>query len=63
MVPEVKKEFCNGCSKCLEVCPVDAIDLSCGYARIEEEFCEECGVCATYCPAGAIRINFPIRGS
>lgn len=61
MIPHIRKEVCNGCGKCLEVCPVDAINTSAGYAQIEEEFCEECGMCFRACPFAAIEIKFPLK--
>lgn len=60
MIPKIEKELCNACERCKEVCPVDAIDVSLGFAKIEEEFCEECGMCVAACPSRAIVINFPV---
>lgn len=62
MIPKVLASRCAGCGECFERCPVDAIDLGSGIARIDEEFCEECGVCLRACPREAIIIDFPTSG-
>lgn len=45
---------CNGCGKCLSVCPQSCIDLSRAPAVIEQNQCLHCGNCVPVCPAGAI---------
>jgi len=59
MIPVIDESLCNGCSKCVEVCPPKAIELKGKRAFVEEEYCEECGYCAPECPSGAITIPFP----
>ena len=44
---------CTGCGSCLQCCPVGAISLTNGQARISE-LCKGCGRCATACPNEAI---------
>lgn len=62
MIPRVIENRCTGCGECVERCPVDAIDLSFGVAKIDDEFCEECGICVRACPAYAIELDFPVSG-
>ncbi len=46
---------CTDCGACVEVCPVEAITLVDGKARIDEELCTGCGACVDACPEGAIQ--------
>ena len=46
---------CTGCGACVEVCPVGAIALVDGKARVDEELCTGCGACVDACPEGAIQ--------
>lgn len=45
---------CTGCGTCLDVCPVEAIRIEDGRAKITIE-CMDCGACLRVCPEGAIR--------
>ncbi|MBQ8892959.1 MAG: RnfABCDGE type electron transport complex subunit B [Clostridia bacterium] len=47
---------CLGCGDCAEVCPVDAICLQDGIARIDRRVCVGCGLCAKTCPKGIISL-------
>ncbi|QGP93761.1 4Fe-4S dicluster domain protein [Neomoorella glycerini] len=40
------------CQRCLEVCPVDGIELQNGRPGLKE--CRRCGLCAVACPTGAL---------
>jgi Fe-S-cluster-containing hydrogenase component 2 len=46
---------CTGCGVCVEVCPVEAIALVDGKARIDEETCTGCRACVDACPEEAIQ--------
>jgi len=46
---------CTGCGACVEVCPVGAIALVGGKARVDEEMCIGCEACVDACPEGAIQ--------
>ena len=50
----VIKDLCNGCSDCLEVCPVNAITLESCKAKIDPFICIGCGACIPICPKEAI---------
>jgi Fe-S-cluster-containing hydrogenase component 2 len=46
---------CTGCGACVEVCPVGAMALVDGKARVDEETCTGCAACIGACPEGAIQ--------
>lgn len=51
----VDPEKCQGCGKCLGICPVNCIDGEKGYNfRIDEFDCTRCGKCIDACPQQAI---------
>ncbi len=51
---EVDEALCSGCVLCMKACPMKAIRLRDGVARIEG-VCIDCMECARVCPEGAIR--------
>jgi Pyruvate/2-oxoacid:ferredoxin oxidoreductase delta subunit len=53
----INSKECTGCEACLNVCPLDAIQMKDGKASVIEENCGGCGVCADICPASAIRME------
>jgi ferredoxin len=53
MAAKVDKKKCNGCGKCVEICPVNAIKIVNEKAVISDD-CVECGVCVNQCPNNAI---------
>ena len=48
---------CIGCSRCMKVCPTEAIRIHGGKASIQEHRCIDCGKCYEVCPAQAIAIK------
>ena len=52
----VDKNKCNGCGKCVNLCPFNQITIVDRLAIIEVG-CTMCGVCQELCPTGAITIN------
>jgi uncharacterized protein len=56
--PEVTTEKCTGCNRCVQWCPVSAIQLKDRKALIDYETCYGCGECVASCPYGAIGVQF-----
>lgn len=48
-----------GCSRCLDVCPTDAIKPINGRIQIDPHLCQGFGSCASACPTGAIAYHQP----
>ena len=57
---------CNGCAKCVVVCPVEAMSLTSANdphrpkkkrAKLDEGFCLGCGVCVRNCDRGGLRLE------
>ncbi len=64
-LPEIDVEVCNGCGKCVDSCPVEAMTLlsandPAAYRRkkagLDEELCLGCGLCVRNCPKVALRL-------
>jgi len=70
-IPEIDERSCNGCGKCIDVCPVEAMTLvSAGdhrhkkkkKARLNDDLCLGCGVCVRNCREGSLKLkNRPER--
>jgi len=64
-LPEVMAGGCNGCGRCVDVCPVNAMELVSAQdpvrprrrlARVQMEACLGCGVCVRQCSSGSLRL-------
>jgi len=53
---ETDKERCTGCGQCVEICPVDAINMEGDFPVIDKQWCIGCGVCAIPCPSSAVKL-------
>ena len=67
---QINESQCTGCSRCMKICPTEAIRIREGIATISESRCIDCGKCYKVCPTKAIYIkqddfesifNFPCR--
>ena len=65
-LPEIDEQKCNGCGKCVSVCPVEGMSLVSSNdpnrpkqkkARVDEDICLGCGVCVRTCAQEGIRLN------
>jgi len=77
-IPQIDSQDCNGCGKCVNVCPVEAMTLVSAnnpskpkmkQARLNEDICLGCGLCAKSCDKNYItlkprpkRVITPITG-
>ncbi len=54
---EIRENLCNGCGKCVIVCPVQAIKIIDNKAVIDKNLCVECSICYrnAECPVNAIK--------
>jgi len=51
----IDRSACNGCGRCLQVCPRDAIELdNDGKAIIDQTLCNQDGLCVRVCPQNAV---------
>jgi Fe-S-cluster-containing hydrogenase component 2 len=57
---QTSEKECTQCGACLEICPVDALEMGEGAPVVDEQWCIGCGVCATVCPSDAISMK--LRG-
>ena len=65
-IPRIVTEVCNGCGKCANICPVEAMTLVSANdphkpnkrkAKLDEEVCLGCGVCVRVCPTKGILLE------
>lgn len=48
------QENCTGCTKCVRVCPTEALRVRNGKVRLDADRCIDCGDCIRACPFKAI---------
>ncbi len=56
-IPKLNDEECIGCGTCVQMCPMEALELEDAVAVFDEERCIGCGVCAYNCPEDAIKMK------
>jgi ferredoxin len=70
-LPSINDEDCNGCGKCVDVCPVEAMTLTSAnnphkpktkIAKLDENLCLGCAICVRVCARRSIKLKSrPIR--
>jgi ferredoxin len=64
-LPVVDEATCNGCGKCVNICPVEAMTLvsaneanrpKAKRAKLAEDYCLGCGVCVRTCPSKSLSL-------
>ena len=55
-IRETDFRTCNGCGRCLSICPVDAISIEAEHAVVDKDWCIGCGLCVRDCPTGASKL-------
>ena len=54
---QLNRDKCVGCTKCVRVCPTEAIRVRGGKAQIDPNRCIDCGQCIEVCPVNALYIK------
>lgn len=64
-IPEISEDKCDGCGKCIALCPVEAMTLASANdpanpkrkkAKLNNKTCLGCGVCMSGCRKNALRL-------
>ena len=65
-IPQVNQATCNGCVKCMNACPVEAMTLVSANdprhpqrrkAKVDQDVCLGCGVCVRACPTNSLSLQ------
>ncbi|MDZ7721301.1 MAG: 4Fe-4S binding protein [candidate division KSB1 bacterium] len=65
-LPDIDSDSCNGCGKCVNVCPVEAVSLVSANdpkkpnrkkAHLNVDICLGCGLCVRACPNQSIQLK------
>ena len=57
LTPEVEPGSCTGCGSCAAICPVAAVEVAQGKARINRPACIHCLCCHEVCDFRAVRLR------
>ncbi|MFC2046938.1 4Fe-4S binding protein [Chloroflexota bacterium] len=55
-IEELDEDKCNGCGKCVDICPVNVITIEDDLAVIDRDWCVGCGLCVTRCKLKATKL-------
>ncbi len=53
----LSEEECDGCAKCAEECPTDALTMADGLPRMTQELCVSCFACMEVCTMSAMELD------
>lgn len=53
----VDEKKCIACGACVSICPVGAIKIVKGKAKLDPKKCIKCGSCVQFCPTNAIELK------
>ncbi|MDD1671579.1 MAG: DUF362 domain-containing protein [Methanomicrobiales archaeon] len=56
----VHENLCDGCERCVGVCPEGAVTREGSVTRIDRDRCAGCGECMTVCAPGAIEFDWSV---
>lgn len=54
-------DHCNGCGRCVPLCPKSALSLADGIIQIDRSLCDNCGQCVDSCWQEALRMSGELR--
>ncbi len=54
---QVDVEACEGCKKCVERCPMEAVSIEDEISVVNLDRCIGCGLCTSTCPSNAINLK------
>ena len=63
MIPQVNKELCKGCRKCVDFCKFNALAFIKDKPLVFMDICHSCGGCILLCPEQALSEEKKIIGS
>ncbi|MBD3253827.1 MAG: 4Fe-4S dicluster domain-containing protein [Candidatus Lokiarchaeota archaeon] len=56
-IVKLNRDLCLGCGTCVNICPMEAIELNESIASIDLKKCIGCGLCAYHCPEAALSLK------
>ena len=57
MATIVDQGTCSGCGECVDVCPLEAIEIKDDKAVIDADTCGDCGAWVDVCPTESLSVE------
>lgn len=54
---KVNEDRCSACEQCIDMCPMETVEMKDDTAHVLQQHCIGCGVCAHHCPEDAIELQ------